>query len=120
MLRKSFILVVAALLAAGSALAAEITLLNVSYDPTRELYEEVNRALVTVPAEVVIAIVPVTVTLNVQSVPGDTAVQDNPVTVAVPAATVMVPVPSCHATCAPVGSVPVASAALGWVRLFRT
>ena len=44
MLRKSFILVVAALLAAGSALAAEITLLNVSYDPTRELYVEFNEA----------------------------------------------------------------------------
>ena len=29
---------------AGSAIAAETTLLNVSYDPTRELYEEVNKA----------------------------------------------------------------------------
>lgn len=29
---------------AGSAAAAETTLLNVSYDPTRELYEEVNKS----------------------------------------------------------------------------
>ncbi|MCP4635344.1 MAG: sulfate transporter subunit, partial [Methyloversatilis sp.] len=27
---------------AGSALAADITLLNVSYDPTRELYQDFN------------------------------------------------------------------------------
>jgi sulfate transport system substrate-binding protein len=32
------------LLAAGSALAGEVTLLNVSYDPTRELYEQYNKA----------------------------------------------------------------------------
>jgi sulfate/thiosulfate transport system substrate-binding protein len=32
------------LLWAGSALAADITLLNVSYDPTRELYVDFNRA----------------------------------------------------------------------------
>ena len=31
-------------LAAGEALAADTTLLNVSYDPTRELYGDVNRA----------------------------------------------------------------------------
>lgn len=41
----------AALLAAGvlasSALAADITLLNVSYDPTRELYAEFNKAFAT-------------------------------------------------------------------------
>ncbi|MDR0737229.1 MAG: sulfate ABC transporter substrate-binding protein [Zoogloeaceae bacterium] len=34
--------VVSALLLAGSAFAAELTLLNVSYDPTRELYKEFN------------------------------------------------------------------------------
>jgi sulfate transport system substrate-binding protein len=33
---------VSGLLLAGSALAAELTLLNVSYDPTRELYKEFN------------------------------------------------------------------------------
>jgi sulfate/thiosulfate transport system substrate-binding protein len=39
------ILVIAAgLLWAGSALAAEVTLLNVSYDPTRELYADFNKA----------------------------------------------------------------------------
>jgi sulfate transport system substrate-binding protein len=35
---------VAALLWASSALAADVTLLNVSYDPTRELYVEFNKA----------------------------------------------------------------------------
>src|SRR3978361_901572 len=34
----------ASLLLAGSAHAADITLLNVSYDPTRELYQDVNTA----------------------------------------------------------------------------
>jgi len=34
----------AAIFATGRALAADKTLLNVSYDPTRELYEDVNRA----------------------------------------------------------------------------
>ena len=34
----------AALLWAGSAFAADVTLLNVSYDPTRELYAEFNKA----------------------------------------------------------------------------
>ena len=34
----------AALFATGLAHAADKTLLNVSYDPTRELYEDVNRA----------------------------------------------------------------------------
>src|SRR6185369_2402257 len=33
-----------ALSAATAALAADITLQNVSYDPTRELYQEVNNA----------------------------------------------------------------------------
>jgi sulfate/thiosulfate transport system substrate-binding protein len=36
--------VVAMLLWAGSAFAADVTLLNVSYDPTRELYVEFNKA----------------------------------------------------------------------------
>ena len=35
---------VAGLLWAGSALAADVTLLNVSYDPTRELYADFNKA----------------------------------------------------------------------------
>jgi len=43
MTRRIF-LVVAALLWAGSAFAADITLLNVSYDPTRELYVDFNKA----------------------------------------------------------------------------
>src|ERR1700761_7735765 len=34
----------AALLWAGSAYAADVTLLNVSYDPTRELYVDFNKA----------------------------------------------------------------------------
>ncbi|MFN8751374.1 MAG: sulfate ABC transporter substrate-binding protein, partial [Betaproteobacteria bacterium] len=33
-----------ALVAAGPALGAETTLLNVSYDPTRELYQQINAA----------------------------------------------------------------------------
>src|SRR3984885_9933841 len=37
--------VVAMLLWAGSAFAADVTLLNVSYDPTRELYVECNQAV---------------------------------------------------------------------------
>ena len=36
--------VVAGLLWAGSAFAADVTLLNVSYDPTRELYVDFNKA----------------------------------------------------------------------------
>src|SRR5258707_3950662 len=36
--------VVAGLLWASSALAADYTLLNVSYDPTRELYADFNKA----------------------------------------------------------------------------
>ena len=36
--------VVAGLVWAGSALAADVSLLNVSYDPTRELYAEFNKA----------------------------------------------------------------------------
>lgn len=45
MLRRSFILVVSVLvLATAGVQAAEVTLLNVSYDPTRELYTEFNAA----------------------------------------------------------------------------
>ncbi|NJC87106.1 MAG: sulfate ABC transporter substrate-binding protein [Desulfuromonas sp.] len=45
MLKKSLLLVVVTLLlATGNVPAAEITLLNVSYDPTRELYVDVNAA----------------------------------------------------------------------------
>jgi sulfate/thiosulfate transport system substrate-binding protein len=36
--------IVAGLLWAGSAFAADVTLLNVSYDPTRELYADFNKA----------------------------------------------------------------------------
>src|SRR5271163_3315690 len=41
---KSFVFAIATALVAlsGSAEAAKVTLLNVSYDPTRELYKEVN------------------------------------------------------------------------------
>jgi ABC-type sulfate transport system substrate-binding protein len=35
---------IAALIWAGSAYAADISLLNVSYDPTRELYVDFNKA----------------------------------------------------------------------------
>jgi len=34
----------AALLASTAAQAADVTLLNVSYDPTRELYKDINAA----------------------------------------------------------------------------
>lgn len=45
MLKHRFVLVLATLLlAAGSVQAADVTLLNVSYDPTRELYTEFNAA----------------------------------------------------------------------------
>jgi sulfate/thiosulfate transport system substrate-binding protein len=37
----------AAVLASGAALAKDITLLNVSYDPTRELYVDFNKAFAT-------------------------------------------------------------------------
>jgi sulfate/thiosulfate transport system substrate-binding protein len=43
MIRRS-LAVVAALLWASAAYAADVTLLNVSYDPTRELYGEFNKA----------------------------------------------------------------------------
>ncbi len=38
------LLVIGSLIWAGSALAADVTLLNVSYDPTRELYSDFNKA----------------------------------------------------------------------------
>jgi sulfate/thiosulfate-binding protein len=41
---RRFLSVAAALLWASSALAADVTLLNVSYDPTRELYVDFNKA----------------------------------------------------------------------------
>jgi sulfate/thiosulfate transport system substrate-binding protein len=41
---RRLLVVAAALLCAGSAFAADVTLLNVSYDPTRELYVEFNKA----------------------------------------------------------------------------
>jgi sulfate/thiosulfate-binding protein len=44
MRRVHWILAAAMLLVAGGAQAAEVTLLNVSYDPTRELYKDVNAA----------------------------------------------------------------------------
>jgi sulfate/thiosulfate transport system substrate-binding protein len=43
MVRKLFVAAAGALLA-GSAFAADVSLLNVSYDPTRELYTEFNKA----------------------------------------------------------------------------
>jgi sulfate transport system substrate-binding protein len=39
-----FLLAVFAVFAAGGASARNVTLLNVSYDPTRELYQDLNRA----------------------------------------------------------------------------
>ncbi len=39
-------LAAAAILSVGTAQAADITLLNVSYDPTRELYKQVNAAFI--------------------------------------------------------------------------
>jgi len=44
MKRLATTLFVAALFAAGAAQAANVTLLNVSYDPTRELYKDINTA----------------------------------------------------------------------------
>jgi len=41
---KPALLLVAFALGAGPVLAAQVTLLNVSYDPTRELYEQYNKA----------------------------------------------------------------------------
>jgi ABC-type sulfate transport system substrate-binding protein len=44
MVRRILPVVVAGLLWASSAFAADISLLNVSYDPTRELYVDFNTA----------------------------------------------------------------------------
>jgi sulfate/thiosulfate-binding protein len=44
--RRSAVAATLAALAAGSAAAADTVLLNVSYDPTRELYREINRAFI--------------------------------------------------------------------------
>src|SRR6202022_1733525 len=41
---RRILLIVAGLLWASSACAADVTLLNVSYDPTRELYVDFNKA----------------------------------------------------------------------------
>ena len=41
---RRLLVVAVALLWAGSAFAADVTLLNVSYDPTRELYVDFNKA----------------------------------------------------------------------------
>lgn len=41
---RRILLIVAGLLWASSAFAADVTLLNVSYDPTRELYADFNKA----------------------------------------------------------------------------
>ncbi len=41
---RRIVLVIAGLIWAGSACAADISLLNVSYDPTRELYADFNKA----------------------------------------------------------------------------
>ena len=40
-------LVLAATLAPTTAIAKDVTLLNVSYDPTREFYRDVNAAFAT-------------------------------------------------------------------------
>jgi sulfate transport system substrate-binding protein len=45
-MRRTSLALAAALLAATAAHAADINLLNVSYDPTRELYVDVNKAFV--------------------------------------------------------------------------
>jgi sulfate transport system substrate-binding protein len=44
---RRIVLFAAGLVGASSALAADINLLNVSYDPTRELYAEFNKAFVS-------------------------------------------------------------------------
>lgn len=43
---RRLLFVIAGVLWAGSAFAADVTLLNVSYDPTRELYAEFNKAFI--------------------------------------------------------------------------
>src|ERR1700722_1807407 len=43
-MKKFLPFLITALAIAGCARAAEVTLLNVSYDPTRELYQDYNKA----------------------------------------------------------------------------
>ncbi len=45
-MKKLLALLIAVLVVVGCSRAAEITLLNVSYDPTRELYQDYNKAFV--------------------------------------------------------------------------
>src|SRR3989441_10156388 len=47
MLRRITLALLAAALAAGPARAAKLELLNVSYDPTRELWRDINEAFVS-------------------------------------------------------------------------
>src|ERR1041385_5130192 len=44
LLKLKWIMILAAALTASAAWAKPVTLLNVSYDPTRELYEDYNKA----------------------------------------------------------------------------
>src|SRR3954467_10372506 len=44
---RRLVFTLAALICAGSAVAADVSLLNVSYDPTRELYADFNKAFVS-------------------------------------------------------------------------
>jgi sulfate/thiosulfate transport system substrate-binding protein len=44
MKKRTFLLVIVGTLMAASAMAKDVTLLNASYDPTRELYKDVNQA----------------------------------------------------------------------------
>ena len=46
-MKKTIFTIIAVAVAAGSLLAKDITILNVSYDPTRELYAEYNKAFAT-------------------------------------------------------------------------
>src|SRR5438046_10557121 len=48
MLRRITLALLAAALAAGPARAAKLELLNVSYDPTRELWRDINAAFIPV------------------------------------------------------------------------
>jgi sulfate/thiosulfate transport system substrate-binding protein len=44
--RRSATLATLSMLAVGRVSAADTVLLNVSYDPTRELYRDINRAFI--------------------------------------------------------------------------
>src|SRR2546428_13334334 len=48
MLRRITLALLAAALAAGRARAAKLELLNVSYDPTRELWRDINAAFIPI------------------------------------------------------------------------